>query len=49
MSMINRAKADLLRAKELYSGLKWDWSNRPNWRRSRKQIFLSVSRLLHLQ
>ena len=29
-SMFNRAKADVLRAKVLYSGLKWDWNYHPN-------------------
>ena len=29
-SMFNRAKADVLRAKGLYSDLKWDWNYHPN-------------------
>ena len=29
-SMFNRANADVLRAKLLYSGLKWDWNFHPN-------------------
>ena len=29
-SMFNRAKADVLRAKVLYSDLKWDWNFHPN-------------------
>lgn len=29
-SMFNRAKADVLRAKILYSGMKWDWNYHPN-------------------
>ena len=33
-SMFNRANADVLRAKLLYSGLKCDWNYHPNWRRT---------------
>ena len=29
-SMFNRANADVLRAKLLYSGMKWDWNHHPN-------------------
>ena len=29
-SMFNRAKADVLRAKVLYGGMKWDWNYHPN-------------------
>ena len=29
-SMFNRAKADVLRAKLLYCGMKWDWNYHPN-------------------
>ena len=29
-SMFNRANADVLRAKLLYSGMKWDWNYHPN-------------------
>lgn len=29
-SMFNRTKADVLRAKILYSGMKWDWNYHPN-------------------
>ena len=29
-SMFNRANADVLRAKILYSGMKWDWNYHPN-------------------
>ena len=29
-SMFNRAKADVLRAKLLYSGMKWNWNYHPN-------------------
>ena len=29
-SMFNRAKPEVLRAKMLYSGLKWDWNYHPN-------------------
>ena len=29
-SMYNRAKADVLRAKVIYSGIKWDWNFHPN-------------------
>jgi len=28
--MFNRAKPEVLRAKMLYSGLKWDWNYHPN-------------------
>ena len=29
-TMFNRAKAEVLRAKVLYSGMKWDWNFHPN-------------------
>ncbi len=29
-SMFNRANADVLRAKLLYSSMKWDWNHHPN-------------------
>ena len=29
-SMFNRAKPNVLRAKVLYSGMKWDWNFHPN-------------------
>ena len=28
--MYNRANADVLRAKMIYAGLKWDWNHHPN-------------------
>ena len=29
-SMFNRAKPEVLRAKMIYGGLKWDWNHHPN-------------------
>ncbi len=29
-SMFNRAKPEVLRAKIIYDGLKWDWNHHPN-------------------